>query len=218
VTEKGEAARLDAQKTMEPTEATGWKRPTSGGILRAAERIFARDGYAETSLRRLIAEAGVSTTAFYARFPSKAAVLDALVAELLSDLYTTAARVLSDARGLEEGFEQGVEVLAQVLSNRRDLVRLALTEAACSPTARATMQGAYGMLAGLLTSKLKILADRGEIELHQADAFGWALVGAMQMQIARWAVYEELDDKELPGTLRATARALLPAVIPDRAK
>ena len=41
-------------------------------ILAAAEALFATTGYGEVSLRQLMAAAGVSTTAFYARFDSKA--------------------------------------------------------------------------------------------------------------------------------------------------
>jgi AcrR family transcriptional regulator len=189
-----------------------WVRPTSSGILRSAERVFARDGYADTSLRRLIAEAGVSTTAFYARFPSKEAVLDALIAELLSELYEATTQTLSDAAGLEDGFEQGVDVLVRVLADRRDLVRLALTEAACSETSRATLQSAYEKLAALLSARVGGLAERGQADVADPDAFGWALVGALQMQVMRWAVHQEIDTVGLAEALRATARSLLPAV------
>jgi TetR/AcrR family fatty acid metabolism transcriptional regulator len=203
---------VKGESTARSEEPIPWQRPTTGGILRAAERVFARQGYAETSLRRLIAEAGVSTTAFYARFPSKEAVLDALIAELLGELYEAAARALGEARTLEEGFDRGVEVLVRVLADRRDLVRLALTEASCSGSARGTIQAAYSMLASLLGAKFKHLVDRGSINLIDAEAFGWALVGALQMQVVRWAVYDELDDEGLARSLRSTARSLLPLV------
>ncbi len=59
-------------------------RPSSDRILGAAEKVFARQGYGETSLRQLMAAARVSTTAFYARFDSKEAVLVALVDRLIA--------------------------------------------------------------------------------------------------------------------------------------
>jgi AcrR family transcriptional regulator len=201
-----------ANKARARRSAGPWQRPTSEGILSAAEAVFARRGYARTSLRVLIAEAGVSTTAFYARFASKEAVLEALIAELLAELHQTATRELGKARSLEEGFGRGVDAMVEVLSPRRALARLALTEAASSRVARTTMHGAYRMLARLLASELESLEERGRITGLDADAFGWALVGALQIQVVRWAVYEELDDEGLARSLRATARALLPAV------
>src|SRR5688572_28375731 len=83
-------------------------KPSVDGILEAAERVFSRHGYGETSLRQLIAEAGVSTTAFYARFGSKEEVLDALVGRLLGALYAAATESLASAKGLEDGFDRGV--------------------------------------------------------------------------------------------------------------
>jgi len=44
-------------------------KPSAERILAAAEALFAKHGYAEVSLRQLIAGARLSTTAFYARFP-----------------------------------------------------------------------------------------------------------------------------------------------------
>jgi len=187
-------------------------RPSSDGILEAAERVFDKQGYGETSLRQLIAEAGVSTTAFYARFDSKDAVLAALVARLLTELHQAATEALGEARSLEDGFERGVHVLVKVLAGHRAVVRLALTEAAASEEALATLRRSYGLLAELLRSKLTRLVERGEIEVADAEALGWALVGALQMQVTRWAVYDELSDKALVAALRSTANALLPAV------
>jgi AcrR family transcriptional regulator len=192
-------------------EAAAW-RPSSEGILDAAERVFARQGYGETSLRQLMAAAEVSTTAFYARFPSKEAVLDALVAKLLGDLTERARVALAGAKSLDEGFDVGVDTLVAVLRGHRDLVRLMLTEAPCSAQSLQTTRAAYGLLAGFLGSKLERLAGRGEVRVEDPTALGWALVGAMQIQVMRWAVYRELSDAELADALRSTARALLPAV------
>ena len=192
--------------------APSFSKPSVDGILGAAERAFARRGYGETSLRQLVAEAGVSTTAFYARFESKEAVLQALVTALMTDLTTTAAAALAEARNIQEGFEVGVDALVGVLSAHRTTVRLALTEAASSAPIGAELRKAYGMLAQLMGGKLKRLVDRGEIEVPDADALAWALVGALHMQVLRWAVFDDLDDEALARALRATARTMLPAI------
>jgi AcrR family transcriptional regulator len=185
-------------------------RPSHDRILATAERVFAERGYADTSLRELIAACECSTTAFYARFATKAAVLESLLARLLDDLHDAAAAALPRARDLPQGFDRGVDVLVGALSGRRGLVRVALTEAATQPTTRAILRRAYGMLAALLAAHLAGQVARGRIELRDTDALAWAIVGALTMQVMRWAVFDELDDGALAAALRATARTMLP--------
>ncbi|HET6582721.1 MAG TPA: helix-turn-helix domain-containing protein, partial [Nannocystaceae bacterium] len=69
-------------------------RPSHDAILATAERVFAERGFADTSLRELIAACGCSTTAFYARFATKDAVLEVLLRDLLVDLHDVAAEAL----------------------------------------------------------------------------------------------------------------------------
>ena len=185
-------------------------RPSHDTILAAAEQVFAEHGYADTSLRELIAACGCSTTAFYARFPTKEAVLVALLRQLLEDLHDAGAQTLPRAKDIGQGFDRGVDLLVEALAGRRGLVRIMLTEAAQSAQAKAVLRTAYGMLAGLLAGELARIVERGRIEIADADALAWALVGALTMQVMRWAVFEELDDRELAEALRATARTMLP--------
>lgn len=185
-------------------------RPSHDAILEAAERVFAERGFGDTSLRELISAAECSTTAFYARFASKDAVLETLVRDFLVDLHDTAAEALSRATDLAGGWDRGVEVLVAALANRRGLVRIVLTEAGRVPGPREALRDAYGMLAALLSAQIAKAASRGRADVEDTDALAWAIVGAMTMQVMRWAVYESLDDAGLVGALRATAQALLP--------
>ncbi len=193
-------------------EKAAWVRPTKDGILESAERVFARNGYGETSLRQLMSEAGVSTTAFYARFPSKEAVLTALVERFLGALAEDAATELSTAKSMEEGFESGVVVLVRSLLPRKVATRLAFTEAVAAKDAHEALRQAYGRLAELLELPIAKLAKKGDADVD-ARTVAWALVGALKIQIERWAVFDELDDDELAAALHATARAMLPLVV-----
>jgi AcrR family transcriptional regulator len=53
--------------------------PTKERILHTAERLFAAHGYAATSLRNIIAEAGVNLAAVHYHFHSKEALLEAVI-------------------------------------------------------------------------------------------------------------------------------------------
>jgi AcrR family transcriptional regulator len=54
-------------------------------VLDAATDLFLRDGYGTTSLEAVAAAAGVSKRTLYARFPGKAALLQMVVARLVTN-------------------------------------------------------------------------------------------------------------------------------------
>ena len=178
-------------------------RPSTDRILGAAEKVFARQGYGETSLRQLMAAARVSTTAFYARFDSKEAVLVALVDRVIGDIQRQALRAFAAVKSPEEGVETGVDVLLTVIADHKRVLGLALGEAGSSAPLRATMSRAYRALVSLMTLQL---GGAGR------EALAWAFVGAVHLQVVRWAVFEEIDHEELRAALRDVGRALVPAI------
>jgi AcrR family transcriptional regulator len=185
-------------------------KPSSDRILAAAEDLFASRGYADASLRQLIAAAGVSTTAFYARFASKAAVLEQLTARMFADLHAEAATALRNARDIDDGIDRGMVLVCRHFAPRKQLVKLVIAEAGALPSVLETRRRSYAMLAGFLARYLRALADRGRIEIDAPDTVAWAIIGALEIQFVRWAVWGELSDEELPLILTATAHAILP--------
>jgi AcrR family transcriptional regulator len=185
-------------------------KPSSDGILEAAEIAFARHGYMDISLRQLIAASKISTTAFYARFESKEAVLAALTERLFRDLHADAPGVLDQARDLETGIDHGVELLCERFAPRKALVRLILAEAGSSSAAVQARRDAYGMLAAFLAMRFKMLADKKRISVADPSALAWALIGALEIQVVRWAVWDQITIDELRAQLRLAARAILP--------
>jgi TetR/AcrR family acrAB operon transcriptional repressor len=78
-----------ARKTQAETQAT------RTALLRAALRVFSRDGYAAARLEDVAQEAGVTRGAIYWHFPSKAD----LYAALVEDATTRLDEVIAAARG-----------------------------------------------------------------------------------------------------------------------
>lgn len=184
-------------------------RPISisrGDILAAAESEFSRRGYGDTSLRQLMAAAGVSTTAFYARYPSKEAVLIDLVDAMMKELTRRGVEALAGAPTVADGIDSGVEVLVSVLERHRAVARLALTEGAAIEPVREALGRAFAGLAELLAGHIAKASETGDA---RADARGWALVGALHIQVARWAVFDQIGEGELTERLLETARSML---------
>jgi AcrR family transcriptional regulator len=186
-------------------------RPTADGILDAAERLFADQGFGNTSLRGLIEASRMSTTAFYARFESKDAVLAALVERLMTSIGEAFLATMPQARDVAEGFDAGVDMLVDALARNRFVVRVALGEGAASEPVRETLLAGYQELASLLGKRLAQGNGAGRRDEEDAETLAWALVGALQMQVMRWAVFDEIDDQDLRDALRTTAHALVPA-------
>jgi AcrR family transcriptional regulator len=185
-------------------------RLSADGILDAAEKLFAKRGYGDVSLRELMAAAGVSTTAFYARFESKDAVLIALAERFFATLHTAATRSLGEVKDLAEGIDRGVDVLCDQLAGRKVIVRLVIAESGSSVPTLATRRRSYELLVGFLAHRFAALAARGRIVVPDPVALAWALVGALEIQIIRWAVWDELDLPALRVQLRAASLAILP--------
>jgi AcrR family transcriptional regulator len=186
--------------------------PRTDAILEACAQLFVRQGYADTSLRQLMAAARVSTTAFYARFASRDAVLEAIARDLLGSIAAQGVARLGQARSAEDAFAAGVDVLCDAVRDKRALVRLLLGEAGATPQVRAALGDALAALAALLESQLGPRVQKGALSAAQARAVSWALVGALKVQLERWALYEQIDDDALAPALRATADVLLPAL------
>ncbi len=200
-------------------------KPSADRILESAEATFAKHGYAEVSLRQLMSAAGVSTTAFYARFDSKEAVMAALVTRLFGELYAAAPAVLDRARDLETGIEVGVDLLCDLFGPRQALVRMILSETGSADAAVAARRNAYTLLATFLAARIRHIASRVDHRTRTGrdpaavtprfgsdpEALAWALVGALEIQIVRWAVWKEIDLATLRTQLRSTARAVLPS-------
>lgn len=193
-------------------------RLTHDQILTAAERVFARRGYGETSLRQLMAAARVSTTAFYARFESKEAVLIALVERLLGELHRAVGEALVQARSSEEAIERGADAVIETLAGHERLVALVLGEGLASSAVRKGLGRAFGALAELLASQLAGAAHASGTPMQDPLSLSWAFVGAVQIQVARWAIFGEIDRAQLSSAMRQVAHTLLPAVSGRRAR
>ena len=169
-------------------------------------------GYGNTSLRQLIAESGMSPTAFYSRFRSKEAVLEALVGSVLGDLFMITSTTFARAPSVDRGFEESARVIVASLAKHKAVIRLIMTEAAGSPALRRTLDGAYTALASLTSSYLAKLASRGKARVEHADTAGWAMFGTIYVQVMRWALFDQLDDAQLSEQLQITAKLLLATI------
>ena len=112
-------------------------------LIRAATRVFLRDGYGGASIDKVASEAGVSTRTIYERFKNKADLLGAVISRLVDrDMATGLATEELDR--LEP--RQALTVIGQIITGRAcdpesaALFRIVATEAQRFPELAAKMR------------------------------------------------------------------------------
>jgi TetR/AcrR family transcriptional regulator len=98
-------------------------------LLQAALKSFAERGYAATSVRQIVAAAGVSKPALYYYFKDKAGLFDALVDQAHDQRYGLIQEAAQRGQGLAEKIEEIATAIFDFSVRNRDLMRLAFATA-----------------------------------------------------------------------------------------
>ncbi len=102
----------------------GSKRTTRDELLRASVVLFARQGYAGTSMREIAAEVGIKAAALYYHFPDKQALYLAAMQHAFKDQLAGAVATLRGDDPPRARLESYVDRLVRDLSGNPDLLRL----------------------------------------------------------------------------------------------
>jgi AcrR family transcriptional regulator len=216
---------MDARPDATPTPAASRHRDrtrgpqqravvTRRGLLEAAGTHFAASGYHGTSLREILEECGVTKGALYFHFPSKQALVEAIIAETVHTWTEMAAEV----RG------RGIDPLQALIASFDGVFRLMRTDP--------VVHGAVRLL-----NDPGVPSDQAREHYEQADAFvarhlreaagegllqdGIDIDGMARSIIAAVAGHRLICDRsdaleELPGRIDAMWRALLPLLASRR--
>ncbi len=98
-------------------------------ILEAARYLFAKKGYEGTSISNIAKESGAAKSLVYYYFSSKEDILNEILEEGTKDIYETHYRMSESGGKLTEELMMNiVEVMADKLRNRSDVVRIMIQE------------------------------------------------------------------------------------------
>ena len=183
---------------------------TTRRILDAARGRFDDAGYAATTLREIASEAGVAVQTVYAIFGSKANILRALRASVVTDAAASKAYAAAVAAGdVDEALDRFAHSIRLRWEAGHDIVMIDASAAAADPEIRAEVQiadAARGVGIARLARRLGQL-DSG-LDLHRVEALldALTLTRLYQQLVAkhRWSV----DDYEswLADALRMEIR------------
>ena len=167
------------------------KTDTRRALEDAALRRFARDGYDDTSVEAIAADAGVSARTFFRYFATKDEVLDMGREAREEDVRAAVRAAQGDGPALAR---HGVLALAAGFAGDRDRVELRRRAAASSPVLR-------GRLLDTLVSWERTLSSAlAERDVPDADVLAAVGVAVFRVAVARWLqVGGSLDDLVLQG-------------------
>lgn len=186
-------------------------------ILAAAEEAFAEKGFGGTSTRELIQRSGHSTTAFYTHFSQKEDVLAALVEEISLEIREAIQKGMREGRDTPERIFLSFMNTFAVYKDHKALAKILLGEAlSFTGPAGEKARALYHGVAEITRHELSLLRKQGMLGDIDLDAFAYGMIGAVNFQIFRWAVWEEISLPELERLIAETGRMIVAGILPRR--
>lgn len=153
-------------------------------ILKAAQRVLAEEGLERATMRRIAAEAGLSTAGLYIYFKNKEAILAAIRNRTFADLHASARAAAADAPTPEARLRRHLEAYLDFARANPDGFRLTFRShliRAPRPGRLSTPEGAIGQKAFdlMVTEIAAMIQDEGapdEALAHSLTETAWAAI------------------------------------------
>ncbi len=193
-------------------------------ILEVAEELFAQHGYSGASLDAIAARAGIHKPGICYYFPSKRALYETVVAEVLGLLEQSAEDALASTGSPRERLLRSIEAWVDTLAARPSAARLILHEAANPDPAGVpqAFQGPGDRIYGAIENAFNELVP----DAHPDDAFHFQstiagatlffATGMQRLQPDRGEPDVQHSMERHKMLLMRTARALLRELRPAR--
>jgi AcrR family transcriptional regulator len=198
--EKADGRVVRAQKQRESRRAA---------VLVAARKVFAKNGYHQTSIDDLIEEAGIARGTFYLYFESKRAIFDELLEELFVTLQGSVRRidVGPAAPPPVSQMNETVDRVLETLLQHRELASILLREAVgIDADFDRKLADFYGRLEALIMRAVDTGRELGLVRPCEARVVARCILGSVK-EVVHFAFVEndpaQLDLRQLGRELIA---------------
>jgi len=151
---------------------------TRQALVSAARELFATDGYAETSIERIVQRARVTRGALYHHFDDKRQLFRAVYEQLARELVESIEKAAESEQRPERYFEIGCDVFLDVCMDP-GVRRIALLDGPSVLGWRDWHEIEAEATLGMITESLKIAMDAGYLEQQPVEPLASLIFGAL---------------------------------------
>jgi len=189
------------------------QRQRRARFLESGLTVFARDGYAHSSVGAICKDAGLSSRQFYEEFTGRESLLIELYNQIQRESRDTVVAALAgktDASALEV-IEAAVRAYVKSVGSDPRRARVTLVEAVgAGPKVerlRAESRRSWGIL---LTEAAETAAKRGDIPAGDYDVRVLAIIGAVNHVVDDWSGAQQ--GRSVDDVIRVLSRLIIGAV------
>lgn len=179
---------VDADKTLTPKGIE-----TRQKLLRAAEEVFGKKGYFETSIVNISQEANVAQGTFYNYFPSKKDIFDELIRSYSRDLRSAIKEGMQNHTTYEEAQRNGFYAFFSWVKNHPNLYSIVQQAIVVDQD---LFRWYYGKLANGFLKSLAQGVEAGEFKDLDQETVAYCLMSIGQFLGMRWVYWEKKDVPE----------------------
>jgi TetR/AcrR family transcriptional regulator len=154
-------------------------------LMQAAAELFSRKGYAATSVREIVAAAGVSKPVLYYYFKNKEGIYHEIIRFGLGKVGGLIAEVnaldCSIAQKVLKLFERTIDLIQEDMQ----IIRLlyAVQYGACRELSKVSLQDIQDLFDGAVLDLVKEGIAKGEFSPGDPEVMRWVLVGTMSITV-----------------------------------
>ncbi|MBX3098089.1 MAG: TetR/AcrR family transcriptional regulator [Salinibacterium sp.] len=171
---------------MSASPVTARGNRTRAKLLAAAEVVFARFGYTESSIVRITEEAGVGQGTFYLYFSSKLEIFEELVDDLNRRVRHAMSEASAGSSNRIESERAGFRAFFAFTAEHPALYRVVREAEFVSPRA---LRSHYSNIVEGYISGLQEAREAGEVGDVDPTVAAWALMGIGEMIGMRWVLW-----------------------------
>ncbi|MHC8514936.1 TetR family transcriptional regulator [Sporosarcina sp. ITBMC105] len=179
---------VDADKTLTPKGIE-----TRQKLLRAAEEVFGKKGYFETSIVNISQQANVAQGTFYNYFPSKKDIFDELIRSYSRDLRSAIKEGMQNHTTYEEAQRNGFYAFFSWVKNHPNLYSIVQQAIVVDQD---LFRWYYGKLANGFLKSLAQGVEAGEFKDLDQETVAYCLMSIGQFLGMRWVYWEKKDVPE----------------------
>ncbi len=166
-----------------------------GRLMKAAIALFARKGYASTTVREIVAAAGVTKPVLYYHFGNKEGIFRTMMQDALAEYELTVAAALGPGGTARDRVLRFLDGVMRLILEHLDVMRVvdAVYYGPPGGSPSFDFEAIHGRFKDTLVGLVREGIEAGEFKAGDPEDVAWALVGPFEVARGMSLCHPELD-------------------------